>query len=269
MKVTGNASTGEGRRGAVTQSSESPEFISFGPRGSTSDSAAGRLFDERVDATVAAPARSARSGGFLNIAGTIAKKIVETAVSTATRYKRPSFARARTDEVAAEYGRRGGYLNLPWPGAYVWDGDIDNGLKRYFPNIRTADQEWLRDVTRKDEYVHGATVTDGPDSGTYIDRGLFKRAGRYIRQVARGVRDTAENAAVFIDGLVTGYHEQGHYRGISGEPEAEQYGWNRVRDLASRGDRLVRYALSQVLGTGYYRPELVPVKAVGAAHRTR
>jgi hypothetical protein len=144
IKVTGNTSLGKGTRGTVTLSSEAPGFTSFGPQGFTKDTA-GRLYDESVGTGQA----KARGESFWSVAGAIAKKVAEAAVNTVTRYKRPTFARARSD------------------GAYslgAGSSDIDPEKLSIYRSVLTgkypveeADQSFLRKITGKfGRYVYGA-----------------------------------------------------------------------------------------------------------------
>ncbi len=146
IKVTGNTSHGEGRRGTGAVRPDSP-FMAFGPQSFTRDPA-GTLYDESVD-TAGTPSAAARSGGLWDIAGKIAKKAAQAVIDTATRYKRPAFARAR---------RGGAYY--PGPGSAEIDPDkveiYRSVLTGRYP-VEEADQPFLQRITGKiGRYVYGA-----------------------------------------------------------------------------------------------------------------
>jgi hypothetical protein len=143
IKVTGKTSPG-GRRGgaSITVGSGAPEILSFGPRTFTRGSST-RLYDENVD-----PAENpARARGLWSIAGDIAKRVAGGVVNTATRYRRPAFARARTEAYPLDY-----------------EGDIrSENLKEYravaggIRPVYEADQSFLKTITGiPKNFVYGA-----------------------------------------------------------------------------------------------------------------
>ena len=210
----------------VLFTSSAPEFTEFGPGGFTPEAAG--LYDEKV-----APAAKARSG-WGGLIETLVEKAVDAAVAVATRGSRPGFA----------YAREGDLGRLSYAGGAARIDAIEPLLSEY--GARPAEQGWLQRVTGKlGRYVYGAAVPDGKDRGTYVDEGLLKGAGRYLKGLWDGaIEEATKYAGHFVETLLTLDHEDAHQRGIGSEHGAEQYARERVSERAGR-DRTVQFALSQ------------------------
>jgi hypothetical protein len=234
IKVTGNTSRGEGRRGTGTVRPDSP-FVAFGPQSFTRDPAK-QLYTESVDAGRA----HARSDSFwVTIAEKIAKKAADIGRGVVRGYSReavPSYAYARTGDL--------GDVKITGPYSPI-DGIVD----RY--EAKPATQSWLKRATGKKDYVFGAAVTEGSDAGIYVDEGLLLRAGKYVSNLTRGLTKKAkEYAGDFVETLLTLAHEDGHLnKGIRDEQAAEHYAKQKVYRLAE-ADSSVGFALKE-----YRRPQ--------------
>ena len=216
-----------GRRGAVSISSQAPEIIGWGPDKVT------RLYAEDAD-TKRVPVAHARS-----FWGEVAKAAVRWAGDKAVEIGRDAFR----GYPRVAYARTGG----PYGGIDVDEITYTGSLTTDFAVPKPAKQSWLQRITNKiGRYVYGAAVTEGPDTGVYIDEVLAKRAGRYVKEFYGGFREAAkEYAGDFIEALKTSYHEYAHLaKGIIDETLAEKYADGRVYELAA-ADSAVGFALNQ------------------------
>jgi len=225
--VTRKASTPAKRKGTVSISFENPGIkTSFGPLDATG------LYAEDAD-TKRVPVAHARS-----FWGEVAKAAVRWAGDKAVEIGRDAFR----GYPRVAYARTGG----PYGGIDV-DEITYTGSLTDFAVLKPAKQSWLQRITNKiGRYVYGAAVTEGPDTGVYIDEVLAKRAGRYVKEFYGGFREAAkEYAGDFIEALKTSYHEYAHLaKGIIDETLAEKYADGRVYELAA-ADSAVGFALNQ------------------------